>query len=261
MKRKISHCFFALGIVCSILAFAILSVRGYLGDEFFDSPKDYFSPASQFLHPEKKVFSFAVVSDTGSNNLILQSVINVIRKDKKADYQFVLHLGDLINDRPEAHLYWILKEIEPKLKHLPFYITPGNHDIHFKTGISKKEYKMIFGPENYWFGYGDTLFISYDSSEEKITDEQISWIKKILAITRPSFKNCIIYSHVPPINGKSVKDHGLDAESSRKLEEALIRSEYKFTALRTYALFFERGICGYSNVYGTLCRTKDTLRH
>ena len=221
MKTRLIKIFSFLSFACGALSLSLMLIRGYLGDNFFQITQDFFPPVGRILHTDKNDYSFAVASDTGSNNLVLQSIINAIRKSDK-NYEFILYLGDLITDKPKSHLYWMTAEIKPKLKHLPFYMVPGNHDVYKKTKVDKKPYKAIFGPEYYWFGYGEVLFIAMDSSEEKIDDAQLEWLSQTLTRIRPAFKSCIIYGHVPPRDENfPEKTHTLDKISTDKFENIL----------------------------------------
>lgn len=237
-------------IGCSLIAISALSlsIRGYIGDNFFKADSNFLSPAGYVQYPEKDTFNFAIVSDSGSQNQTLQNIINVIRKSNK-NFEFILHLGDLATDRPTSHIYWLLSEIKPKLKHIPMYLTPGGHDVHLLNNgnTNKSFYRTIFGQENYWFSYGDVLFISIDTSEEKITEEQITWLKNILNKFRSQYKTCVIFSHVPPIDAAK-GGHKLDNNSIEKLKNII--KEYKInTAFFGHQHDFKKAIFGNIPIY------------
>lgn len=219
-SNKLKGKLFILGLTIIIMSIVPIFIRGYLGDNFFSINKSFFVPASKILKTNKSNFNFAVASDTGSQNYSLQNIINKIRNsDKKFD--FVLYLGDLVTDRPKSHFYWIISEIYPKLKYLPFYTVPGNHDISHDGILNKGYFRAIFGPEYYWFSYGDILFIDLDTSEENVDEEQFNWLSLTLKKIRPLFKRCIIFSHVPPLSPKGEIGHALNVKSVEKLKSII----------------------------------------
>ena len=55
------------------------------------------APADEIININENNFNFAIISDSGSRNELLQNIINNIRNSDK-NYKFILHLGDLVND-------------------------------------------------------------------------------------------------------------------------------------------------------------------
>ena len=208
------------GIICIILALLTLSIRGLMGETFFaEKSKKYTVPAGYVLQPHEKDFNFAVVGDSGSRNESLQNIINNIRNSDK-NYKFILYVGDLVNDQPMAHFYWLMGEIAPKLKNIPFYMIAGNHDVFANTKTNRFYYRAIFGQDYYWFSYGDTMFIGLDSSERTIKDKQLQWLDNVLTKIRPLYRSCIIFSHVPP-----TEEEWADKEALKKFKKVLLKSK------------------------------------
>ena len=208
-----------VSIVCLVCAVFVIAIRGYMGEHFFASQKDFYPPAGQLLAQKEKSFRFSVVADTGSQNRTLQRIIREIVKNNPA---FILHLGDLVTYRTKEHMYWITDELDDKLHNIPMYLIPGNHDVKNKKGhFDKSNYRRVFGPSYYWFGYGNTMFIALDSSEEKISDEEWDFYKTLMKKFRRFFKYVILYTHIPPINPPDMPEHTLKKGEVAKMAEII----------------------------------------
>lgn len=155
-----------------------------------------------------------------------------------------MHLGDILGEYSESHFYWMGRELYASLNGIPFFTIPGNHDVFLKTKVNKEQYKEVFGPTYYWFGYGDVLFIAYDSSEVSISDEQIQWLSDTLNKIRPLFKYCIIYSHVPPVNPPDRPKYKLDDTSILKLEKVLAKHKIDLLMFGHVHYFSETSFAG-----------------
>ncbi len=212
-------------IFLSLLLAAIRSHLIYFFDEAVE--RNYVVPSGKMFVPEKDAFIFSAVSDTGGENGSLEKIINQARG---TGAEFILHLGDLVRYKTPSHFDWIVSELEGKLKGVPFYMIPGNHEIENEEGVvDKTTYMEIFGQTYYWFSYGSTLFIGLDSSEGTLDKEQLRWLKLTLEKIRPYFKYCVIYSHVPPTSGTKIIDKHLLPKTSQ--EFASLISEHNVSLL------------------------------
>ena len=136
-------------------------------------------------------------------------------------------------------------EVAQKLKGKPFYMVPGNHEIQDDEGPADRYlYTKFFGPAYYWFGYGHTLFIGLDSSEEKIGAEQFKWLNQVMDKVRPHFKYCVIYTHVPPFNPKYPYTRHLDKVSALKLAEILKKYKVDLLLFGHVHYFYEGEFAG-----------------
>lgn len=210
--RKAAFFFIAAG-------FMVLLIRGYLGDHFFSGKHNFAAPAGQILAPEAESFQFAAVSDTGSHNYPLQRIVKQMRAHPNS---FILYLGDLVTYRTSSHFSWMTHEISPKLKGLPFYAIPGNHDIkNQEDEVDLKQYRAVFGADYYWFSYGNTLFVGLNNSDGKIDAEQFQWLSSVLSKIRPQFEHCIIFGHIPPRDVPGISRHKMEEASAAELEKLL----------------------------------------
>ena len=233
MKRHniTSKIFFILSAVFFICAVILLGAHTFYQDKYFNTIHNFHNPQSEFLENTKSDTSILLVSDTGSNNLILRQVL----KDAmtSGEYDFVMYLGDFAKNASVTGFYWMLNDIKSLLNETPFYTIPGNHDITRRIGLTKQHfmdksfYETVMGARYYWFGYGDTLFVTLDSSDETLDDKQLKWLDTTLKKIRPMFKNCIIFGHVPPAN--TGVDHIMTADSIQKFEK--IVKKHKINAM------------------------------
>lgn len=231
-KKLISRILSCISITLLATAFILILVHLYLGDRHFDTGKNFFPPESQFIQTDNPDFNFAIMSDSGNNNLVLEKIIRHARRSDQK-YAFFLYLGDLVMNRHETYFYWMLSEILPKLHHKPFYMVPGNHDVIHDGDTDKSFYRSVMGATYYWFGYGNTLFIGLDSSAEYMENEQFLWLENILTKISPHFKHCIIFSHRPPQIIPGYRDHKMDDKSIERLR-AIVKKHHK----KIDAMFF-----------------------
>ena len=207
------------GIIVVFVAIFLVALRGIMGISFVMGDKEFYPPAGRFLSPETKVFKFVVLSDTGSQNRTLQRLVTEARDNVAPD--FMLHLGDLVVYRNIEHMYWMMDELDDKLKGVPMYLVPGNHDIKKKKGVDKSMYQRVFGPTYYWFGHGDTLFIGLDSSTERIDDDQWAFFEQVMQHVRPGFRHVILFTHVPPVVPEKYHHHVLTTETIDQMAKML----------------------------------------
>ena len=220
MKKQLGKITLLIGKLMVISTLFIIVVRSYTIDTFAAYEfKTMLPPAGEIISLNKENFSFSAISDTGARDEILEKII---QKITPTDAAFILYLGDLVRYRNPSHFRWMAEEIYSELNEKSFYAVPGNHDIISEKGkVDRNLYTSIFGQPYYWFVHGNTLFIGLDSSEEKYDDKQIEWLKFILNNIRPNYKNCIIYSHVPPISFNPDVNKVLDNDSKIKFADAI----------------------------------------
>ncbi len=199
-SRKIGMLLFLLGI-----GFVIC---GYYSLRHFTkvSSDNYLAPAGLFISG-KKSFSFALLGDSRLNNTTLDAVLRDITG---GDYAFTMHVGDQAGDFSGSHFGWILQELQEVMGDEPFYAVPGNHDRNRDDPDDQlRLYKRFFGQPEYWFAYGDTLFICLDSSNGTFSKKQAQWLDSILSRLRDSFGTCMLITHMPPIDPRPGKTHCL----------------------------------------------------
>ena len=137
-------------------------------------------------------FQFVVIGDrTGGANpnetfKLAMGQINLLQPE------FVINVGDVIEgyseDQAELNAEW--DEIDKSINSLdmPFFRTPGNHDIANET--AQKVYRERYGASYYSFVYQDTLFMVLDSEDPPRTappgiKEKLDLYKKLVVDDPP----------------------------------------------------------------------------
>ena len=112
-------------------------------------------------------FQFAIIGDrTGGANAqgtfeMAVGQLNLLQPE------FVINVGDIIegysDEKAELNAEW--DEVDAMLGRLdmPFFRTPGNHDIANQT--AQQVYRERYGATHYYFVYNNTLFIVLDSED------------------------------------------------------------------------------------------------
>lgn len=125
---------------------------------------------------------------------------------------FIFQLGDLVSVGTPENFQEMLSLLSTEST-VPFFSIIGNHDRSAPNGpADKSEYRRAFGDTDFYFDYNGWRFIGLDSSDRRLTPEQIRWLQHVLSA--PQRK--IIFTHVPPafLRGKF---GGGDAASESKM--------------------------------------------
>jgi len=112
-------------------------------------------------------FQFVIIGDrTGGANVegtfkIAVDQINLLQPE------FVINVGDLIegysDDPAELRAEWVETDNMLGALEMPFFRTPGNHDI--ANGTAQQVWRERFGATYYHFVYKNVLFIVLDSED------------------------------------------------------------------------------------------------
>lgn len=149
-----------------------------------------------FDKEDKTDFTFLVYGDT-QHALSQEKVTNEMQKVKDVD--FVLHVGDLVN-QPGNVLDWeaLFKYSGNLMARALFFPTLGNHDAYHYRYF---EYFDLLGNKtHYSFLYGPLHVIALDSSNESALSleqlkDQIEWLKEELNGSTQPYK--IVFLHHP----------------------------------------------------------------
>lgn len=136
----------------------------------------------------------------------------------------MLNVGDMSAVLSTQHFNWMAEHMKREAGGIPVYATPGNHDRKKESPYDNGRhfYREVFGPSRYWFGYGNILFVSLDTADRELPEAQIEWLDSLLGQLRSRFDHLVIFTHVPPIDPRPVKEkRGLPAVQAARLESVL----------------------------------------
>lgn len=119
----------------------------------------------------------------------------------RRDIDFALYLGDLVNDN--MGLQPAMVEQLGRMPHRSWTVA-GNHDLDKGSPRLPGSYRQTFGPPDYAFYAGKTLFIALDNVSgygskdysARLTDRQKRFVGHCLALTPESY-TVVLCMHVP----------------------------------------------------------------
>lgn len=147
-------------------------------------------------------FKFIVWGDSQFNNP--EVFEKIVRETNLLKPAFVIQVGDMINgysyDTEKIRKEWekFREQIAPLT--VPFYPVPGNHDITTTPVLSI--YSEVWGKDKFYysFDFQKSHFIIlndvYPGMMDRISDEQIKWLKKDLKKNKKA-ENIFIFFHSP----------------------------------------------------------------
>ena len=112
-------------------------------------------------------FRFAIIGDRTGGANVLGTFDMAMDELNLLQPEFVINVGDIIegysDEAAELNAEW--DEVDAMLGKLdmPFFRTPGNHDIANET--AQQVYRERHGGSHYYFIYGNTLFMVLDSED------------------------------------------------------------------------------------------------
>jgi predicted phosphodiesterase len=105
-----------------------------------------------------------------------------------SDDKYILACGDL-TQQGELQYMQNYRDLMSGLG-IPFYSTPGNHDLYFGGWAN---YRDILGPSCFTLKAGNVRIISFDSASGTLGGEQRAWLENILrTYTEPL---CVVFTH------------------------------------------------------------------
>ena len=155
-------------------------------------------------------FTFAVMGDSQGNSKMLRLIAEEI---SARGPEFVIHLGDCV-PTARASLFDKFLEDIGELS-MPVHLTPGNHDIKGSSTL----FYSYFGEGNYYFDWRGYRFISVDTSDQRIGDEELAWLREVLGTSHEM--QVIVFTHVPPFDPLSGGDHGLLDDTGRMFMDTM----------------------------------------
>ena len=140
--------------------------------------------------PADGAFRFVVMGDNRGNYEVLRELIIGANQQHPA---FMINTGDLVTHGGAREFRLFLAVI--RQSHAPYFTVVGNHDVG-REGL--RNYRQIFGDENYSFDYAGCRFIALDNSLGHFPEERLQWLDHQLDTPLRKF----VFLHKPPDIGK-----------------------------------------------------------
>jgi len=122
---------------------------------------------SEAFQDDPDNFQFAIVGDRTGGANVLHTFAMAMDQLNLLQPEFVINVGDMIegysDDAAKLNAEW--REIDGLVNRLqmPFFRTPGNHDIANK--VAQQVWRDRHGATYYYFVYKDVLFLVLDSED------------------------------------------------------------------------------------------------
>ncbi len=173
------------------------------------------------LRTTKAAFTFAVIGDNRSGDRVYKKIVRGMMNRKPL---FVLNTGDII-PHPGNRDQWKNFQKISKPINVPYFLTPGNHDVDDKKSLAVwREVNDLPGEEDqYSFVVGNSLFIVLNSCEpdhhRKIDGKQLAWLKKVLRSKK--YEHKFVFLHHPLFLWKVASHFGESLDKYPDLRDRL----------------------------------------
>lgn len=199
-------------------------------------------------------FSFSVVGDAEPGRFPWQRVFapgkdgfaRLMRMIQGQDSRFTVQLGDFVSkgtdENYEAHVAYLNREVKTPILHVL-----GNHDRSTPNGPADKTfYRKVFGISDFTFDYGNYRFVILDTSDLKLTGDQLTWLKAVLQTD----KRKLIFTHVPPkpLDGQ-IQSYDLETQAPLISPGYFTDGAKEFTEIASQAKV-ERVYMGHIHAFG-----------
>jgi len=134
-------------------------------------------------------------SDCGARLNAMRTAAKDITENYKPE--FVVFAGDLKRFPCLQEWNYIVREMHKSFGGLPLYATPGNHDYDRDNPWTFHYWEMFFGSGEDSWGFGDTLFVTFNTSDVRISNPQFERLERVLKENRKDYRRCVLITHTP----------------------------------------------------------------
>lgn len=147
-------------------------------------------------HADPNNFSFVVMGDVKDSTPTFESLLDIAERENPL---FIVVLGDLVNQTNQVNHKLFAYEISEYASKIPFFVTPGNHDISIEDSFGLREFEQTYGPAQFNFSIGPYLFVFLNDLPEYNPEKQyLNYLEKTLQKNSTTAKKIFIFTHVPP---------------------------------------------------------------
>ena len=160
------------------------------------------------LAATKGPFTFAVIGDSRSGDRVYAKVVKQMMLRNPL---FVVNVGDVIVHSGDRKHWQHFREISKTID-VPYFLTPGNHDIDDENSkqVWLEEVDRPGDNTYYSFTVGKNLFVvlnSFDpASEFRIINSQLEWLRQTLDSKR--YQHQFVFLHHPLFMWKGATHEG-----------------------------------------------------
>ncbi len=203
-------------------------------------------------------FRFTIIGDAEPGRFFIARALfgahgvfwKLLRRADASGSDFILQLGDLVSRGIRRNFSRVFHGLRNARLSTPFLTVIGNHDRHKPHGVTNDRlYRRYWGATDWVLDRGDWRFITLDNSAGRVTDEQLRWLEKSLAVR----KRLIVFTHIPPAPLGVFTDYG-----GLKGAGGFARGAEKFMELMSRHKV-ERVYMGH--VHGLAAVTRDGVRY
>jgi predicted phosphodiesterase len=139
-------------------------------------------------------FAFAVVGDIQREINKLSVILDSLKKGPPVD--FIIQTGDAAAHADSGHYRLFLNELAKCSLEVPFFVVPGNHDV---KSDHENLFGTYFGAREFWFEYGNALFIVADTTSGGWDDGKSDWLRTVLESRRAGNRHAFLFMHQLPM--------------------------------------------------------------
>jgi 3',5'-cyclic AMP phosphodiesterase CpdA len=141
-------------------------------------------------------FAFAVIGDIQREVKKLPLLMTSIKQGLAVS--FIIQTGDAVAHADSGHYWLFLNELAQCGLSVPLFVVPGNHDA---KNDHENFFHTYFGSKQFWFEYGDALFIIVDNARGGWNDEKSDWLRNVLKSRRAVNRHAFLFMHNLPLDG------------------------------------------------------------
>jgi len=140
---------------------------------------------------------FYAMGDVGLGLPTFETLLRTISAEEP---DFLIVLGDLINNRQGASHQFFIHEIAKQRLSFPVLVVPGNHDIAATGEFRLQEFEQIYGPAQFHFTIGNCLFLFLNNAltSGAGSEDYLAFMERVLSERAAQARNVFVFSHVPP---------------------------------------------------------------
>jgi 3',5'-cyclic AMP phosphodiesterase CpdA len=174
-------------------------------------------------------FCFAFLSDLHKGWGVYKPIMRKIASEGDS---FAVVGGDIVAQGRENRYLFFLNQLAELRGKTPIYFAPGNHDVYEKNNkYSLRNFENYFGPDYYWFLWGNTAFVVFNDARSTISDDQFRWLNTTLKKLRRTFTHLFVFMHVPPLDPRPGKSYCLAEPIGKRFMQLMqrYRVDYVFS--------------------------------